>query len=248
MTVQYLNTIQLREYFNSQIEEFLKKVEKEQITKGELIGLVLKLLTERSFLLGEIDILKEIQEKLGHLSQIFQKDFNSLITLSEMDETLYNDFQQIAERMGLSHGEVLSIMMKEFIEHFKENSFPQLSSQSLLTANRNLPVVTVAFQDNLRITEQSPQDLSSKISFEQINLLEFENVSVETFINKIEKIQDCKIVKVPLFFPRLLPYSKCHNCELIGFSESLSHSYADYIKEANQVIENWQNGTKKTKD
>ncbi|WP_455463019.1 hypothetical protein [Candidatus Hodarchaeum mangrovi] len=248
MTVQYLNTIQLREYLNSQIEEYLKKIENEQITKGELVELVLQLLTERSYLLGELDILKEIQEKLGQLSQIFQKDFNSLITLSEMDETLYNDFQQIAQKLGLSNGEVLSIMMKEFIEHFKENSFPQLSSHSLLTANRNLPVITVAFQDNLRITEQNLQDISSKISFEQINLLEFENVSVETFINKVEKIQDCKMVKVPSFFPRLLPYSKCLNCELIGFSESLSHSYIDYIKEANQVIENWQNGTEKPKD
>ena len=128
----------------------------------------------------------------------------SLFTLSEIDVSLYNSFQNIAQKLHLSEGEVLSLMMKEFNLKFQDEHFPDLSSTTLLKANRNIPVITVAHHDNLRITECNLQNISTKISFKQIKVLEFADVNPKTFMQKIEIIQNCNLVKVPASFPRLL--------------------------------------------
>ena len=147
----------------------------------------------------------------------------------------------MAQQLHLTEGEVLSLMMKEFILKFQDEEFPDLSSTTLLSGNRNIPVITVAHHDNLRITENNLQNINTKISFKQIKVLEFADVNPKTFMQKIEIIQNCDLVKVPASFPRLLPYTKCYDCEMIGFSKSLDEPCIEYAKEANALVENWKN-------
>ncbi|MFX0125590.1 MAG: hypothetical protein ACFFAE_18350 [Candidatus Hodarchaeota archaeon] len=88
---------------------------------------------------------------------------------------------------------------------------------------------------------------NTKINFKCIDTLEFVNVDLETFKEFVGSINNCHLVRVPQTIPKLLLFTKCHQCSYFEFFEEeinpkLDKKKLEYAIEANKVVEDWKNG------
>ena len=248
MSVKAINPNQLKIELLKEIEEYRNQVQNKQVTKEKMEVLMEKILFEREILLNEIDVFKE-----AHNKWIKKYDLNgqsSNLLINENDELLYNDFYNLSKMLNYDPGEVLTSLMEDFVLKF-DGVFPEFSADSLRKLMKRQPEISVSNQDQLSITNKDLLDLTEtklKINFNNINTLEFVDVDIETFKEFVSSINHCHLVRVPQTIPKLLLYTKCHQCSFFEFLEGKSPSKLaseklEYAKEANKVVEDWKNGS-----
>ncbi|MHA2244178.1 MAG: hypothetical protein ACXADY_04360 [Candidatus Hodarchaeales archaeon] len=247
MNAQAINPTQLRTELSKEIEEYRTKVQKKEVTYEEMKVLMEKILFEREIIFNEIDILKESKNKWIRKEDLNEQSLNLLI--EEIDELLYNDFYNLSKKLDYDPGEVLNSLMEDFILRFK-GVFPNFSADSLKKLLKRKAELSVSNQEKLSITNEDLLDLSepsTRISFNHIDTLEFVNVDLKTFREFVSSINGCHLVRVPQTIPKLLLYTKCHQCSYFEFFEEkfdpkLDSKKLEYAKEANKVVEDWKNG------
>ena len=187
-----------------------------------------------------MDSLKDQQNQwLKNISTI-GNEFSLL--LSELDESVYNDFANLAFRLDIPIGELLSFLMNE-ITGRRDEKFPQLTAQDLeqIWINRNRRV-RIGHQTAVQVTEEDLLEYGGNVIFESIELLEFIDVELHTFIKYVKSIRNCHIVKVPSNYPKMVVYAKSSNCSFFEFSDP---PVVEYAKEANDIVTDWKtNGEK----
>ena len=237
MTAEIFNTAQLRTHISDQIRDFQHDLSTKHIPEEKLISLIDSLLNERSLLLDELDRLKQ---KISSIeSQFIPRHHDSVLTLSEIEENTYNDFQNLTRKLQKSEGELLSKLMQFFLLPKSDDSSPQISSSDLRTIfNGITPTVQISDHNHLVITDNDLHEIQEKVDFKRIKLLELD-VNIETFSNLINSISHCSVVKVSLDIPKLLVFSKISDYEEIHFIPSVSGPCIEYAKSANQLVEDW---------
>ncbi len=240
MTIEILNLAQLRTHLSHQIFQLQEEKLYESLSLEESRSLLLSLLTERKLFLDEVDSLKASQRSREYH---FIDNSDSFLILSEIDQDLYNDFQNFSRKLHRTDGEILSNLMTLFLKYINENGqFPDLSAKELVSMIKGLiPTIRVANHDYIRITNTDLQELDVKVNFRNIDNLVLD-VDPTTFSSRINSILDCDIVQVPNSLPKLLVYLKTNNCREIRFLPSTTGPALDYAKEANQLVDKWNNG------
>ncbi|MFX0170284.1 MAG: hypothetical protein ACFE9L_00025 [Candidatus Hodarchaeota archaeon] len=241
MSTKVLNPAQLKNNILIHIEEYRRSVKNQDITLKETIELIENLLFEREVVIEEFEAYKEAQTRLIPQINRSKNDLNILVR--EIDETLYNDFMSLSNKIHLSPGEVLSSLMKDLITSFDGTSFPLFSADNLekLILRRKFDI-KISHQENLIISQKDLVEMGVKINFSHIHTLEFPDVDLDTFITFVGSIDHCNRVSVPKSIPKLILWSKCHNCSGFQFLEPNEEKpILQYAKEANQVVENWKN-------
>ena len=238
MTTEIKNLDQIRTNLSQQIITLEEELQIDTVSKENLQALLLATIHERQLLLNELDSLKTMQETLHSRIPHYSK-LNSILFLSEIQENLYNDFQNFSIKLGKSTGEILTSLMTQFLSKFDENKFPKLSASELVRRlSKAQPRIEVAHHENLRITDSDLEDVDLKVDFIQIDNLELD-LSPDIFLSSIHTIKKCKIVKISSSIPKLLVYAKISQCNEIHFLPD-NKAYLDYVKEANQLIEEWK--------
>ncbi|UCG02904.1 MAG: hypothetical protein JSW11_02730 [Candidatus Heimdallarchaeota archaeon] len=247
MSIKAFNPTQLRTEISKEIEEYWNQVQKKEITKEDMEVLIAKVLFEREILFNEIDILKEAHNKCTRKYDLNEHTLNLLI--KEIDEMLYNDFYNLSKKLNYNPGEVLTSLMEDFVLKF-DGVFPEFSADSLRKLMKRQPEISINHQDQLTITNKDLLDLTEtnlKINFNNIDTLEFVNVDLKTFKDFVSSINHCHLVRVPQTIPKLLLYTKCHQCSYFEFFEDdqlkLDKKKIEYAIEANRVVEDWKNGS-----
>ncbi len=247
MSIKAINPTQLKTELLKEIEEYRNQVQKKEVTREEMEVLLEKVLFEREILFNEIDVLKEAHNKWTRKYDLSEHTLNLLI--KEIDELLYNDFYNLSKKLNYNPGEVLTSLMEDFVLKF-DGTFPDFSADSLRKLMKRQPEISVSHQDQLTITNKDLLDLSEtnlKINFNSIDTLEFVNVDLKTFKEFVSSINHCHLVRVPQTIPKLLLYTKCHQCSYFEFFEEehpkLDNKKLEYAIEANKVVEDWRNGT-----
>jgi hypothetical protein len=241
MTTKVLNPAQLKNNILTQIEEYQRRVKNQDITLKETNELIENLLFEREIIVEEFEAYKEAQTRL--IPQIYRSENDLNILVREIDETLYNDFLSFSNKLQLSPGEILSSCMKDLIKNFDGTSFPLFSADNLekLILRRKFDI-KISHQENLIISQKDLVEMGVKVNFSHIHTLEFPDVDLDTFITFIGSIDHCNLVSVPKSIPKLILWSKCHNCSGFQFFDpNKEKPILQYAKEANQVVENWKN-------
>jgi hypothetical protein len=247
MSVKAINPVKLRTDLSKEIDKYRARAYKKKITFEEMEVLLEKLLNERSILLNEFDAFKERQVK--NLPSNLCKEDSLNLLLDEIDEFLYNDFYNLAKRLGYSGpGEILNQLMNDFISRY-DGAFPDFSAKSInKLLLKELTEISVNHQEQLTINQKDLLELSdtcARINFNHIETLEFSNVDLDTFTKYVGSINHCTIVRIPEDFPKLLLYAKCHNCTYFEFNKTnqpnLDSKKIEYVKEANYIVEDWKN-------
>ena len=247
MSVKLINPTKLRTDLSKEIENYQNKLRKDDSSFQEIESLLEKILDERNFILNEYDLLKEKQNKNSTIN--FQSDETFDLLLNEIDETLYNDFYNLAQQVGYTGpGDVFNHLMKEFISRY-DGVFPEFSTGSLNKLNlKEKTEISISHKDELTISQEDLLELSdmcAQAKFSHIARLEFSDVDIETFKQYVGSINQCNLVRIPNNFPKLLIYAKCHSCSYFEFynpdNPSLDNKKLEYAKEANQVVEHWKN-------
>ncbi|MHA2305829.1 MAG: hypothetical protein ACXACU_10600 [Candidatus Hodarchaeales archaeon] len=246
MSVKLINPTKLRTDLAKEIEDYHYKLQNDKLSFQELESLLEKILNERSLILNEYDLMKEKQNKNLSINIHSDETFNLL--LNEIDETLYNDFYNLAQQIGYSGpGEVLNHLMKEFVAKY-DDVFPEFSAKSLnRLLLREKTEISISHKNELTINQDDLlelSDLGAQAKFSHIDRLEFIDVDIETFKQYVGSINFCNLVRIPNNFPNLLIYAKCHNCSYFEFYNPektlLDKKRLEYAKEANQVVEHWR--------
>ncbi|MCK4849034.1 MAG: hypothetical protein KAT16_08425, partial [Candidatus Heimdallarchaeota archaeon] len=239
MTIEILNLAQLRTHLSQQILQLQEEKLNEALSLEESRSLLSSLLTERKLFLDEVDSLKASQRSENFH---FSDNSDSLLILSEIDQDVYNDFQNFSRKLRRTDGEILSNLMTLFLKYINDNGqYPDLSAKELVSMVKGLiPTIRVANHDYIRITNADLQELDVKVNFRNIDNLILD-VNPTNFISRINSIRDCDIVQVPNSLPKLLVYLKINNCREIRFLPSIAMPALDYAKEANQLIDKWNN-------
>jgi len=248
MSVKTINPTQLKTELSKEIETYRNQIQKKEVTIEELVVLVEKILFERELLFSEIGVLKEAHNKWIRKYDFNNKSLNLLIKV--IDELLYKDFINLSKKLGYNPEELLAFLMEDFILKFN-GEFPDFSADSLKKLMKKQAEISVSHQDQLTITNEDLLDLSEtniKVTFNNIDTLEFVNVDLKTFMEFVGSINHCYHVRVPQTIPKLLLYIKCHQCSYLEFFEEKSYPKLDsekleYAKEANKVVEDWKNDT-----
>jgi hypothetical protein len=240
MTIEILNLAQLRTQLSHQILQLQEEKVNEALSLEESQSLLSSLLTERKMFLDEVDSLKASQRSENYH---FTDSSDSLLILSEIDEDVYNDFQNFSRKLRRTDGEILSNLMILFMKYINDNGrFPDLSAKELVSMVKGLvPTIRVANHDYVRITNADLQEVDAKVNFRNIDNLVLD-VNPTVFASRINSIRDCDIVQVPKSLPKLLVYLKTNNCQEIRFLPSNAKPALEYAKEANQVVDKWNNG------
>jgi len=242
MTIEILNLAQLRTQLSHQILQLQEEKVNEAFSLEESQSLLSSLLTERKMFLDEVDSLKASQRSENYH---FTDSSDSLLILSEIDEDVYNDFQNFSRKLRRTDGEILSNLMILFLKYINDNGqFPDLSAKELVSMVKGfVPTIRVANHDYVRITNADLQELDVKVNFRNIDNLVLD-VNPTVFASRINSIRDCDIVQVPKSLPKLLVYLKTNNCQEIRFLPSISTTgpALDYAKEANHLVDKWNNG------
>lgn len=248
MSVKLINPTKLRTDLAKEIEDYQNKLRNKKFSFQEMESLLEKMLIERSFILNEYDLLKEKQNK--NLANNFQSDETFNLLLNEIDETLYNDFYNLAQRIGYSGpGDVLNHLMKEFISRY-DGDFPEFSARSLnKLLLKEKTEISISHKEELTISQEDLLELSDmcvQVKISHIDRLEFDiDVDIDTFTTYVGSINQCNLVRFPNNFSKLLIYAKCHRCSYFEFynpdNSSLNNKKLEYAKEANQVVEHWRN-------
>jgi len=248
MGVKTINPTQLKNTLSKEVEEYRLQLKKNILTNDELKVLIEKLLVEREILFSEIEALKEAHKKWIQRNDLNDESLDLLI--KEIDEFLYNDFYILSKKLNHNPGELLTSLMEDFVLKF-DGAFPDFSADSLNKLIKKQAEISVSHQDQLTITSDDLLDLSETglvINFNDIDMLEFIDVDSKTFKEFVNTINHCKLVRVPETIPKLLLFTKCHECSYFDFFEQDPHPKIDnkkleYAKEANKVVEDWKNGT-----
>ncbi len=239
MTAQILNTEQLKSSLSHQIEKLRDDIELNNIPQEDIIELFKLLLQEREFLLTEIDNLRTIQQT--YESALKSKSYPSVIVLSEIDENLYNDFQNMARKLSQDDGELLNKLMKLFVFHYQNEKFPKITSSDLIReVTGSDQLIKIKNHNSLTITDEDLQSLDVKIDFLKIDKL-YLDITPANFRKYINSINNCQEVHIPFKVSKLLVYARTNQCQEIHLSPSDSENCLEYAREANQVVEAWDN-------
>ncbi|MFX1252431.1 MAG: hypothetical protein ACFFCZ_12575 [Promethearchaeota archaeon] len=226
MSVELVNMNQLRSKIDGALKEYVK-LPKEEIPIEALTSIINTLIFERNLLIREIDELKENQEQW--LPIIYRKlgEFN--LVINDLKDTVFNDFTSFAQKLGLTPGELLSFLMKKVVTklhhskkgrnsvQFKEELFPQLSTEDLEEIWKSRDKYEIYDLENLSITKEDLIEADSQISFSNIRLLEFIDIDQKLFMTYVDKIKNCGLVRVPKSISKLLLYAKCSYCDQFEF-------------------------------
>ena len=248
MDVKAINPIQLKNELSKEVEEYRSQLKKNIQTNEELKVIIEKLLFEREILFSEIEALKEAHKKWIQRNDLNDKSLDLII--KEIDELLYNDFYNLSKKLNHNPGELLTSLMEDFVLKF-DGAFPDFSADSLKKFMKKQAEISVSHQEQLTITSEDLLDLSETgliINFNDIEMLEFVDVDSETFKEFVNSINHCQLVRVPETIPKLLLFTKCHECSYFEFFEQDPHpkienKKLEYAKEANKVVEDWKNST-----
>ncbi|MFX0117428.1 MAG: hypothetical protein ACFFB3_22970, partial [Candidatus Hodarchaeota archaeon] len=166
----------------------------------------------------EIDEIKEeIYE--GRIPVMFRRKTGFKLIIEELDEAVYDNLANLARRLELPPGEILSFLMKEVVTNFDGN-FPEFSGKTLepLCKRKKLRI-SISSQEILTVTNQDLIEMNAKVTFHRIDHLQFVDVDIEAFKTYVDKIHHCGLIQVPASLSKLLVYAKCHHCDLIDFYE-----------------------------
>jgi len=240
MTIEILNLAQLRTHLSHEILQLQDEKLNEALSLEESRSLLSSLLTERKLFLDEVDSLKAFQRSENYR---FTNKSDSFLILSEIDQDIYNDFQNFSRKLHRTDGEILSNLMTLFLKYISDNGqFPDLSAKELVSMVKGLiPTIRVANHDYVHIINADIQELDVKVNFRNIDNLVLD-VDPAIFASRINSIRDCDIVQVPNSLPKLLVYLKTNNCREIRFQPPNAKPALEYAKEANQVVDKWNNG------
>ena len=247
MSTKAFNPTQLKTELLKEIEEYRNQINRNELS-NEMLILIEKLLFEREILFSEIDILKEAQKKW--IRRYDNNDDSLNLLIKEIDELLYNDFYNLSKKLNYNPGEIITSLMEDFVLKF-DGAFPDFSADSLKKLMKKQTRITITHQEKLTITNEDLLDLSDAsvvINFNNIDTLEFINVDLDIFKEFVYSINHCNLVRVPDTIPKLLLYTKCYDCSYFEFLEQdpypkLDDKKLEYAKEANKVVESWENGT-----
>ncbi|PWI48175.1 hypothetical protein CEE45_08400 [Candidatus Heimdallarchaeota archaeon B3_Heim] len=242
MTAEIVNTNQLKTFLSHQITKLSTNLKTETIPLEAVVKLLKSTLKERQFLLAEIDHLRSSQQT--YESVLNNKSNDSVLILSEIEENLYNDFQNFSRKLLTTDGELLSILMRLFLNHFEDNQFPKLNASELIRKVKGFdPRLKIQNHKYLRVTNDDLQNLNVQIDFNQIDTLILD-ISLKNFVKTINSIKNCQEVHIPFKVSKLIVYARTSNCQEIHLTPPLSEPILNYVKEANQVVEAWENGKK----
>lgn len=235
-----LNPDQLRNEFTDEIDFYRKRLKNKALSSEEMEILITRLLFEREIILEEFNALRQEYNVLWN-PKIFQDEKGLNLMLGEIDEMLYNDFLSLSDKLKLSPGEILTSLMKDLVLNFNGESFPIFKTKNLekLILESKFEFC-ISNQDQLSISSVDLIEMGQKINFSHIGILEFTDVDLETFLSYVGTINRCKIVCVPISIPKLILWSKCHHCSTFQFFKD-SKPVLKYAKEANKVVEEWNN-------
>lgn len=216
MSAEIFNQDQVRLEITKAVAEYQAKLQDRAISKESLISLIESLLVDRQLIIDEIDEMKEIQD--GWFPNMFRRRHSNFkMMIDDLDESVYNDLSNLAIKLDLPSGDVLSFLMKEVVSHF-DGTFPELSGKMLEPLHRRKMLnITISSQETLSVSHQDLVEMGAKVSFNSIDVLQFVDVDLETFKTFVGNINHCGLIQVPATFSKLLVYAKCNHCGLIEF-------------------------------
>ena len=239
-TAEIVNTNQLKTSLSHQITRLKENLNSENISLEEIVKLFQTTLLEREFLLAEIDSLRSRQDT--YEATLRTKSHPSVIILSDIEENLYNDFQNLARKLSMTDGEILNLLMSIFLNQITNDRFPRVQAKELVKmvkgVNTRLEIKNHTF---VRVTNKDLLNICTKIDFKEIKKLTLE-ISPENFVKYVISINYCQVVHILTKVSKLMVYARTSNCQEIHFAPLPSESCLEYAKEANQVVEAWNNG------
>ncbi|MFX0210253.1 MAG: hypothetical protein ACFFDT_30015 [Candidatus Hodarchaeota archaeon] len=217
MTAEILNLEQIQDGISQDIEAYLNRLQSnKEIPQDQLKSLLKSLLFERELILDELNEIKDAI--IAPLPLIFRKTHQTKIMMSEVDESLYNDFMELSTRLALPIGVLLSSLMKALIES-EDNTFKNVSRASLQHLIHKQAKVSISHHNYLEVKKNDLQQLNETVSFSHIHCLRFTpDVDINTFMSKVKNISYCQYVNVPEKFPKLLVYAKLYGCLAVEFA------------------------------
>ncbi len=236
-TVEIINPSQLKTSLSHQIFKLTENLKAENISYEEILDLFRNIIKEREFLISEIDNLKSILQTYESVMQV--KSNPLVITLSEIEENLYNDFESLSSKLGRSDGEILNILMELFLARNEKYAFPKLTASELVgRVKGTISTVRIRNHRFLRISDQDLENLDGKIDFDNIKTIILD-VTPENFVKYVNSIKRCAEVHVSTTISKLMVYARTSECQEIHFIPPQSENCLEYAKEANQVVEEW---------
>lgn len=115
------------------------------------------------------------------------------VTIRGVEDEVYSQFSAEARKRGMSIGDLVTLVMRAFLEESAGMSQGRISYLSSLT-----------------VSQQDLEELEGSISFSDIGKLEFaSDVKWETFSEKVTAIENVGRLTYPKSFPRLTFLAKC---------------------------------------
>ncbi|MHA2362613.1 MAG: hypothetical protein ACXAC7_01550 [Candidatus Hodarchaeales archaeon] len=221
MNTELLNLNQLRSKVSESIRDYRNKLSTDAISQTNILSFVDNLIFDREMLIDELEEIKDLQK--GWIPVMFQRGGNFKLLLNEIDERVYNDLSLLSYKLDLPPAKIINHLMEEVIKKFDGSSFPELSSQALVSLiNKRKLKITISNHGILSLTGNDLCQLNSKVSFHNIDTLELLDMDIDIFMSYIHKISNCGLIRIPSSFSKLLVYAKCFKCDLFEFYDENS--------------------------
>jgi polyhydroxyalkanoate synthesis regulator phasin len=205
----------LRDEITRKTLEDRLRLERGGMSADEMRGLVSELLREREMVVEEVDELRE--QRYGWISEAQSRRDSMKLMLSELDEKTYNDLESVASRLNVDAGRLLNELMGKAVEKGGDPStgLPTLSSEDLshLHTERE-DSIDINHVGELVVDRGDLAELRPRVKFSHIGRLEFDaTVDEELFHEKVKGISQCRLVRFPEGFSKLLAYVKSSHCD-----------------------------------
>ena len=196
--------------------------------KQELIQLMAQKAVEAHVSQKKRELKAEIREMKKELTRMVKELKNFInpermhkhnVTIRGLDKETYSKFAKNAKILGNNIGDMVTVAMKKSLETGDE--FISGFSDEIPTGVRSRGNHTI-IQDleNLELSENDFSVDGPKVILRSIkNLTISKDVNYDRFMERIEKIEQCEVVKLPSNYPKLHIYSLCEQCGSIEFTE-----------------------------
>lgn len=117
------------------------------------------------------------------------------VTIRGIDDEVYSSFSAEARKRGVPIGELVTIVMRAFLDESTKESHGRIS-----------------FLSSLEVSQADLAEVEREISFSNIGKLKFSSdVTWEMFSSKVMSLEEIGRLSYPDTFPRLALLSMCHD-------------------------------------
>lgn len=139
------------------------------------------------------------------------------ITIRGVDVEIYEAFTNKLRDYNMNIGEAFNKMIHDVLSNFDE-VLNEDSAIDYFERQRHLPKLSLESLSELTVSAKDLQDTRSRISFQDIEILTFDDtVTKEVFLGHVKDIRDCSLVRFGMNFPKLIAFGYCEACDNVEF-------------------------------